>query len=575
MALTPEVFRDLERDIADTGKAVNVDAEINPRYGLPFKSLPMVSRLFEAMIAAGYLRIDDLQSAIDIAAAAGAGANGWTADLVVDGDKTQKQINRALTDGYAYIEFFGDTTTDATNAINMCLLYCKTYNKTAKGIPNKIYPVSGKVAIFTNCDFSQSTFSYPSTYNTVAVEIKPQVGATDLLRGITVKLPRITCNKVNGVEPVAGSVGVKLEAIRDSSVHYDDIQGFETNLLIYSNDGNKYTAYNSFYFMGLVVGSKINIHMLVEGTGWINECGWFGGHFAEYSQDRAVYAAKNIKITKASSGGNNPPNGHSFMRMSLEGAFSRTIDYDLHPTIVISYYSCNTFLNCRFEQATEMRFSKYALYDLFINCHGLGTINYIDGVEPNIIGSPRMTNMQIDLAAIPGSTGFRTSKATHLFQVGNSNSALAIATGFSNRINGGILSKGAYVLFDAVAPEKEHPIIKIDNVGGLPTISMGSGSEEPASKLYYYGTQWRHNFDLCPDTDGGGNIGASALRYNNLFAKKGDFSAGIGLFGATPPTTKRSITGKKIPTTIAEQNAVIDSIVSALTTYGLVSDDRT
>ncbi|MDC4781877.1 hypothetical protein OHV82_09315, partial [Acinetobacter baumannii] len=93
MALTPEVFRDLERDIADAGKAVNVDAEINPRYGLPFKSLPMVSRLFEAMIAAGYLRIDDLQSAIEAAAAAGAGANGWTADLVVDGDQTQRQIN--------------------------------------------------------------------------------------------------------------------------------------------------------------------------------------------------------------------------------------------------------------------------------------------------------------------------------------------------------------------------------------------------------------------------------------------------------------------------------------------------
>ncbi|MDC4870800.1 hypothetical protein NQ994_08065, partial [Acinetobacter baumannii] len=94
MALTPEVFRDLERDIADTGKAVNVDAEVNPRYGLPFKSLPMVSRLFEAMIAAGYLRIDDLQSAIDIAAAAGAGANGWTDQLIVTSDgKTQKQWN--------------------------------------------------------------------------------------------------------------------------------------------------------------------------------------------------------------------------------------------------------------------------------------------------------------------------------------------------------------------------------------------------------------------------------------------------------------------------------------------------
>ncbi len=50
---------------------------------------------------------------------------------------------------------------------------------------------------------------------------------------------------------------------------------------------------------------------------------------------------------------------------------------------------------------------------------------------------------------------------------------------------------------------------------------------------------------------------------------------GFGAFGVTPPTTKRSITGKKVPATIAEQNIVIDSIVSALAAYGLVSDDRT
>ena len=52
-------------------------------------------------------------------------------------------------------------------------------------------------------------------------------------------------------------------------------------------------------------------------------------------------------------------------------------------------------------------------------------------------------------------------------------------------------------------------------------------------------------------------------------------AASLGLFGTTPPATKRSITGKKIPTTIAEQNIVIDSIVSALVAYGFVSDDRT
>lgn len=42
------------------------------------------------------LAIKELQDAIDIAAAAGAGANGWTASLVVDGDETQHQINSSL-----------------------------------------------------------------------------------------------------------------------------------------------------------------------------------------------------------------------------------------------------------------------------------------------------------------------------------------------------------------------------------------------------------------------------------------------------------------------------------------------
>ncbi|TPS37273.1 hypothetical protein FJV04_10175, partial [Acinetobacter baumannii] len=83
MALTPETFRNLERDIDDTGKAVNIDDIINPRYGQPFKSLPMLSRLFEAMIASGYVAIEELQTAIDIALEAAVGAAGWTDQLIV------------------------------------------------------------------------------------------------------------------------------------------------------------------------------------------------------------------------------------------------------------------------------------------------------------------------------------------------------------------------------------------------------------------------------------------------------------------------------------------------------------
>lgn len=42
MALKPEDFENVERDIDDTGKAINTKGIITPRYGDPFKSVPMV-----------------------------------------------------------------------------------------------------------------------------------------------------------------------------------------------------------------------------------------------------------------------------------------------------------------------------------------------------------------------------------------------------------------------------------------------------------------------------------------------------------------------------------------------------
>lgn len=66
------------------------------------------------------------------------------------------------------------------------------------------------------------------------------------------------------------------------------------------------------------------------------------------------------------------------------------------------------------------------------------------------------------------------------------------------------------------------------------------------------------------------SLGTSGQKFNLLY-----LNSGLGVFGATPPTTKPSIVGKKTPTTIAEQNAVLDSIVSALALYGIVLDSRT
>lgn len=90
--------QDLEnarRDIDDIGKAVNENVIVSPRYGEDFKSLPMIA-------AEGQVQLDQLQEAIDIAAAAGAGANGWT-DLLIqtqDGD-IQRNLNNFIKRGIA------------------------------------------------------------------------------------------------------------------------------------------------------------------------------------------------------------------------------------------------------------------------------------------------------------------------------------------------------------------------------------------------------------------------------------------------------------------------------------------
>jgi len=122
--LTPQDFTNIKRDIEDTGKAINTDANVIPRYGAIFKSIPMVSRLFEEMIAAGYLTIDELQTAIDIALAAGAGAAGWTDALIQTWDgRNQRVKNRENISAQDYGAAGDGVTNDSTSFSNLEAAY--------------------------------------------------------------------------------------------------------------------------------------------------------------------------------------------------------------------------------------------------------------------------------------------------------------------------------------------------------------------------------------------------------------------------------------------------------------------
>src|SRR5574344_1697854 len=79
--VTRQELIDAKRDAQDLGKAVNEKVIVSPRYGEDFKSLPMIA--------------EEFQDAIETAAAAGAGANGWTDLLIQTEDGSTQRAKNA------------------------------------------------------------------------------------------------------------------------------------------------------------------------------------------------------------------------------------------------------------------------------------------------------------------------------------------------------------------------------------------------------------------------------------------------------------------------------------------------
>ena len=80
---------------------------------------------------------------------------------------------------------------------------------------------------------------------------------------------------------------------------------------------------------------------------------------------------------------------------------------------------------------------------------------------------------------------------------------------------------------------------------------------------------------IVPNVAGKSALGSSTKRFESVYADYVGMSKSFGVWGVEVPLTRPSVTGVKVPTTITEQNAVLDSIVASLVAYGLVIDNRT
>ena len=157
---------DAKRDIEDIGEAVNEVKIVSPRYGAPFKSIPMT--------------VAELQAAIETAAAAAAGANGWTDLLILtqDGstqraknDSFQAQINSKSSTAYvdaqdsalqnqinkkASAEYLDNALEEQTNTVNTALSNLST-------VASKFYPTLAEA----NADIANITVDQPVTIGEV------------------------------------------------------------------------------------------------------------------------------------------------------------------------------------------------------------------------------------------------------------------------------------------------------------------------------------------------------------------------------------------------------------------------
>ena len=109
--ISTQDLENVRRDIDDIGKAVNENVIVSPRYGEDFKSLPMISAEF--------------QDAIETAAAAGAGENGWTDLLIQTADgSTQRAKNdsfQSQIDGKASAEYLDAALAEQTQTVDAAL----------------------------------------------------------------------------------------------------------------------------------------------------------------------------------------------------------------------------------------------------------------------------------------------------------------------------------------------------------------------------------------------------------------------------------------------------------------------
>jgi len=493
---------------------------------------------------------------------------GWDASFVVDGVLSQKEVNKVK--GLNIWEFFtaseissynaNPTTFDMTVALQRGIGAATLLNRKIEGYGE--FYIANTLVISCACDLLDVQLNTDVT-NKTAVQVR--MSDYSYMWRKELKLPKVFYeNHVAQDGWVDNAVGIEIINTLSCEIEVPHVRNFHTNLKVTSTLS---TCYNNFY-IGQLDNGKINLDVTTSpltetAQPWTNENNFFGGRYSHNGGEGTnVPGVRHIRLYAETSTLNN----NVFYKPSIEASVS---EYNLE-------------LGCQYCRFIQSRFESDPPKVLYVKDNNLpigaamAEYNVIEGGynSNRIVFSKQGTGVFLntlispnrELRRISSTSGGnryqnvsgRTHAAISLFQP-EVDIDTADFSQYSLMVSSGGLRGKRYTdtsdrLFINVY---DGAIVFTDGAGSTPvSIARNAVGLNITGVLH----------STTPGTD----LGTNNYRFGRLL-----LSGGIGCYGSTPPATKPSITGKKTPATIAEQNAVMDSIVAALVAFGLASDDRT
>ena len=376
-------YNDVVQAIADASKdadtleqVVNGEAEtqVKSRLGRMIYTLSTIGNRINNLTAQAQLEISNLRDAINAAAAAGAGANGWTDQLIaLPNGRTQRDKNSEIVS----IKDFGakgDGITDDTQAIIDAFNYANSNLRAGLAASVKHPTVRLKlnagrynlasltlpIQVLCNVVNDGAEFIIPPSYDKDVMQVGLATSGVNLATA-WIELPDIA-KPVSNNALVAGSTAVRLMNINASKIWIGRTNYFENG--VWCGGIGEGTVYNDI-FLGQHSYVKRAIVLKPSTSGWCNANRFHGGNISQsvgFAGGRRQSGWRHLLID-----GRSPATavvGNTFLGTSFEGDAS---EYTFE---VYNAYK-NNFIGCYFETGQPLNAVTVSNDTITRTAHGL------------------------------------------------------------------------------------------------------------------------------------------------------------------------------------------------------------